>query len=93
VPCQPAGHNVYEELSSGLSLLAFGAEEASVEALRQAAKRLSAPLKVIEDSYEDGRRAYQSRLVLVRPDQHVIWNGDQAPAEPAAMMRRVTGLS
>jgi hypothetical protein len=29
--------------------------------------------------------------VLVRPDQYVVWAGDQAPADPMAMLRQVTG--
>jgi hypothetical protein len=30
-------------------------------------------------------------LLLVRPDQHVAWRGDAAPADPAALADLVSG--
>src|SRR4029453_17703713 len=37
------------------------------------------------------RRLWERPLVLVRPDQHVAWRGDDSPADPAAVVRRVRG--
>ena len=34
---------------------------------------------------------YERRLVLVRPDGHVAWRDDRAPAEPARLIDRVRG--
>jgi hypothetical protein len=34
---------------------------------------------------------YERRLVLVRPDGHVAWRGDSAPADSRALIARVTG--
>ncbi len=34
---------------------------------------------------------YGSRLVLVRPDGHVAWRGDEVPADPRALIDRVRG--
>jgi 2-polyprenyl-6-methoxyphenol hydroxylase-like FAD-dependent oxidoreductase len=86
-----SGKNVYEELGQPISLLAFGASDADVRALRDAASRHSMPLNVIRDSFDGGREAYESRLILVRPDQYVVWAGNEAPADPAALLRKVTG--
>jgi hypothetical protein len=36
-------------------------------------------------------RAYERRLVLVRPDGHVAWRGDASPADPLAVIDRVRG--
>jgi 2-polyprenyl-6-methoxyphenol hydroxylase-like FAD-dependent oxidoreductase len=88
-----SGRNVFEELSSGFTLLAFGAGDRSVRAFQGAAEETRVPLKVIADTYEEPRRAYGSRLVLVRPDQYVVWAGDDAPRDPAAVLRRVAGLT
>ncbi|MBO0713640.1 MAG: FAD-dependent monooxygenase [Acidimicrobiales bacterium] len=86
-----SGGNVYEQLGPAFSLLAFGVEDGAVAPVVAAARSLGVPLKVVRDSYEEGRLAYRSRLVLVRPDQYVAWTGDQAPADALALMKRVSG--
>jgi 2-polyprenyl-6-methoxyphenol hydroxylase-like FAD-dependent oxidoreductase len=35
---------------------------------------------------------FERRLVLVRPDGHVCWRGDDPPADPDAVVRTVCGL-
>jgi hypothetical protein len=52
---------------------------------------LKVPLKVVRDSYADGRMKYETRMILVRPDQFIVWTGDQAPSDASAIMRRVAG--
>ena len=39
----------------------------------------------------DGRERYESHLVLVRPDQYVVWAADAVPDDPSALFARVTG--
>ena len=34
---------------------------------------------------------YEAPLILVRPDQFIAWTGDRAPADAAALMRKVAG--
>ena len=85
------GRNVFEDLGDGFTLLALDAPDASVGALEDAARQRSMPLKVIRDSNAGGREDYAARLVLVRPDQYVVWAGDAAPSEPDTMLARVAG--
>ncbi len=87
-----SGRNVFEELSDGYTLLAFGADARDLLAFKSAARCLQVPLKVVRDGYHDGREAYASRFVLVRPDQYVAWTGDQPPADATALLQRVAGL-
>jgi 2-polyprenyl-6-methoxyphenol hydroxylase-like FAD-dependent oxidoreductase len=86
-----SGRNVFEALGDGFTLLAFGADDESVGALESAATACRVPVKVVRDSYADGREQYEARLVLVRPDQYVVWSANAAPAEPEALFKRVCG--
>jgi len=86
-----SGRDVFEELGRGFTLLAFDADDAAVAAFEQAAEALNIPFKTIRDSYADARRRYESPLILVRPDQFIAWTGDRAPADPTALMLKVTG--
>jgi 2-polyprenyl-6-methoxyphenol hydroxylase-like FAD-dependent oxidoreductase len=86
-----SGRDVFEELGRGFTLLAFDADDAAVRGFEQAAASLKAPLKVVRDTYAEGRLKYETRMILVRPDQFIVWTGDSAPADAASIMRRVTG--
>jgi hypothetical protein len=85
------GRNVYQELSDGFTLLALDADAASVAALESAAAGRHVPLRVVRDTFAGGRERYESRLVLVRPDQYVVWAADSAPPDAAALLARVSG--
>ena len=85
-----SGRNVFEELGPWYTLLAFGAD-AAIGPIEEAARTARVPLKIVRDSYGGGREAYGARLMLVRPDQYVVWTGDGAPAEPRKIMERVAG--
>ena len=83
---------MFEELGSGFTLIALGAEDRAVEAMERASRSIGVPLKVVRDTYEGERTAYNSRLILVRPDQFVAWSGDELPDEPSMLMRKVAGI-
>jgi 4-hydroxyisophthalate hydroxylase len=86
-----SGRNVLDALGRGFTLLALDAPAPAVAALEEAAARAGLPLAVVADTRADGRADYGSRLVLVRPDQHVAWAGDAAPDDPDRLVRLVSG--
>jgi 4-hydroxyisophthalate hydroxylase len=88
-----SGRNVFEELGTDFTLFAFDADDNAALAFAAAAKRQNVPLKIVRDSYGDGRTAYEARIILVRPDRYIAWIGDSAAADAAAIMAKVAGRS
>ena len=88
-----SGRTVFEELGRGFTLLALDAGDDAVLALAAAARDAGVPLTVVRDTLADGREAYGARLVIVRPDQYVVWTGDAVPDDPARLWATVTGRS
>ena len=86
-----SGRNVFEELGAGFTLLAFDAGDQTVQAFAAAAGKLGVPLKIVRDTFSDGRKAYEAALILVRPDRYIAWTGASAPADAATIIGKVVG--
>lgn len=86
------GSSLFDRLGTGFTLLRVGGTAPGGEALATAAARHGVPLTTLElPGDEATRELYGRRLVLVRPDQHVAWRGDELPGDPGALIRLVTG--
>ncbi|MGA7716408.1 MAG: monooxygenase, partial [Bradyrhizobium sp.] len=55
------------------------------------ANGLGVPLKTVRDTYEDGRKAYEAKLILVRPDRYVAWASDAAPNDAKEIVSKAVG--
>lgn len=86
-----SGKNVFEELGPGFTLLALGAADGVVRDFERASAATRVPLRVVRDGFDGGREQYGRRFVLVRPDQHVAWTGDEPPADAGALLHHVAG--
>jgi 4-hydroxyisophthalate hydroxylase len=86
-----SGRNVFEELGPYFTLLAFDADNGAVAGFAEVAKALGVPLKIVRDTYADGRMAYEAKLILVRPDRYVAWTGETTPADAGAIIAKVVG--
>jgi hypothetical protein len=86
-----SGRNVFEELGPDFTLLAFDADDRTVLAFTDVAEALNVPLKVVRDSYRDGRQAYEASLILVRPDRYIAWSAVNAPVNAAAILSKAVG--
>jgi 2-polyprenyl-6-methoxyphenol hydroxylase-like FAD-dependent oxidoreductase len=81
------GHALYDDFGTGFTLLDFGAPEGA-NAFEAAARSRGVPLKTLRPEPPDG--LYGTKLVLVRPDQHIAWHGD-AVMDATAVIDRVRG--
>lgn len=77
----PSGANVFEMLGAGYTLLALGADADTVQAFRHAAIASGMPLSVIEDQATGEAARYEAALILVRPDQFVVWSTPQTQVD------------
>jgi 2-polyprenyl-6-methoxyphenol hydroxylase-like FAD-dependent oxidoreductase len=86
----PDGRSILSHFSRGLTLVDHGTDDA--ERILEAADALGAPMTHVQlDPNAPSAPVYERRMVLVRPDGHVAWRGDSAPADPGAVIQRVTG--
>ncbi len=83
--------SLYDKFGTGFSVLLLdaGSRQAAEEIAVQA-EALGIPLDVIEIAGPSLLELYQAPLTLIRPDQHVAWQGHIPPAH---LMARVTGHS
>src|SRR5262249_39047675 len=84
------GRSLYDAAGAGFALLRFDAS-AEVSDIVGAAEKRRVPLTVVDIDDEPVRELYARKLVLMRPDQHVAWRGDTAPADPLALIDLVRG--
>ncbi|HEX3591378.1 MAG TPA: FAD-dependent monooxygenase [Pseudonocardiaceae bacterium] len=59
--------------------------------LVEAAERRGVPMRYVVLDQDDERAVWERELVLVRPDQHVAWRGDDEPPRWDTVLDRVTG--
>jgi hypothetical protein len=75
----------------GYTLLRLGGMKADAGALQRAFTTIGAPFQVLDIADERPRDVYGYDLLLLRPDMHVVWRGNDAPAEPAKLAALATG--
>jgi 2-polyprenyl-6-methoxyphenol hydroxylase-like FAD-dependent oxidoreductase len=84
---------VQDIAGDGYTLLRLGASDADTAGLEQAMRAIRAPLTVVAVTQDVARDIYGCDLILLRPDLHVAWRGNDAPAEPGELAALVTGHS
>ena len=75
----------------GYTLLRLGGTQADAAALARAFATIGAPLQVLDIPDARPRDVYGYDLLLLRPDLHVVWRGNDAPQEPEKLAALATG--
>jgi len=87
------GRTTLDLFRGRFTLVRVGANPPDVQALIAAAHAVNLPLDVADIDEPAVNRLYERRLVLVRPDGHVAWRGDTAPADARNIVDRVRGVA
>lgn len=85
------GRSTLDLFGRGFVLLRIGAEAPDCAEIDAAARERNVPLQIVTLEEPETRKLFERALVLVRPDGHVAWRGDAAPAVPGDLLDRVRG--
>jgi 2-polyprenyl-6-methoxyphenol hydroxylase-like FAD-dependent oxidoreductase len=84
--------SLYDAMGSGYTLLRLD-PTVRVAGIVAAAARRGLPLDVLDVRSAEALEVYHHKLVLVRPDQHVAWRGDEEPTDPINLVDLVRGAA
>tara|TARA_R110000751_G_scaffold288076_4_gene393158 strand:+ start:3751 stop:5409 length:1659 start_codon:yes stop_codon:yes gene_type:complete len=84
------GRSLYDAMGSGFAFLRL-APDVDASAFEEAASQCGLPFTLLDVTAEEAGAAYGTKLVLVRPDQHVAWRGDALPKDTHAFVDRIRG--
>ena len=84
------GRSLYDAMGPDYTLLRLD-QAADPAPLLDAARARGLPLALLDVEADELPEAYRHRLLISRPDQHVAWRGDAAPADPLALIDVLRG--
>ena len=87
------GSSLYDHFGEGFTLLSTVKGADTADLFNQAeglAAEVNIPFKTLAPNDARLRRRYQANFALIRPDQHVVWRGDELPEDFASVLRHVT---
>lgn len=87
------GKSVLDLYGQGFVLLRLGPDAPGAEEFILTADACGLPLEVHGFDVPELSALYERKLVLVRPDGHVAWHGDDLPEDCAAVIDRVRGAA
>ncbi len=85
------GSSTLDLFGDGFVLLRLGDDPPEAAKLLAAAKARDVPIRQVDLADAAIARLYETRLVLVRPDGHVAWRGDECPADAPAIIDQARG--
>jgi 2-polyprenyl-6-methoxyphenol hydroxylase-like FAD-dependent oxidoreductase len=85
------GIALHDRLGPGHTLLRLGGTQADTSSLERAFREICAPLELLDVGSERAREIFQYDLLLVRPDLHIVWRGNQIPQNAARIAMTATG--
>ncbi|WBO68464.1 hypothetical protein [Streptomyces camelliae] len=85
-----AGTSTLDLFGHGFALLRFG-EHGQLTGVERAFAERGVPLAALRGADREVAELYERSFVLVRPDGHVAWRGDELPRDPGVLTDTVRG--
>ncbi len=85
------GRSTLDLFGKGFTLLNLSGTTTGTNTLTAAATRVGLPLQSIKIDEPKVRDTYERHFVLVRPDGHVAWRGDELPDDGSIIIDKVRG--
>jgi hypothetical protein len=87
----PEGRVIQDRIpTTGFTLLRLNRRH-DLAALRSAFEAHQVPLTELDIDAEPARAVYERDLLLLRPDLHVVWRGNEPPRDPMELAAVATG--
>ncbi|WP_158537777.1 MULTISPECIES: FAD-dependent oxidoreductase [unclassified Photorhabdus] len=83
--------SLFDILGTGFSLLRVGSHFPDISELLAQAYQRKIPVKIVDLPGHDAWQLYQTRLLLVRPDQYIAWRGDRVPDNIGSILDKIIG--
>jgi 2-polyprenyl-6-methoxyphenol hydroxylase-like FAD-dependent oxidoreductase len=84
------GRSLFDLFGGEFTLLRLGPRSSAADAFVAGAAALGVPLSVVSVATDEARDLYGADLALIRPDQIVVWRGNE-PVGAADVLRRASG--
>jgi hypothetical protein len=85
------GRSTLDLFGRGFVLLRIERDTPAADKLIEAAGQRGVPLTQVALDEPEVARAYERKLILVRPDGHVAWRDDRLPPDPLRLIDCVRG--
>lgn len=85
------GRSTLDLFGKGFIIFNLTPKTTNTSTITEAAKRTGLPLETIKIEEPRVREIYERNFVLVRPDGHVCWRGDEIPENATAITNKVRG--
>lgn len=85
------GQPLQDRIADGYTILKLAGTRVDVTPLGKALRARNAPVDVLEVPDRIARDVYGFDILLIRPDMHIVWRGNQMPEDSAAVANTATG--
>ena len=82
---------IFSLFGPGFTLLQFAPDEIEAEAFASEAASIGLPLAIRPIGDRHAQSIYSHNLILLRPDQHVAWRGQDVPSNLIEILKKVSG--